>query len=184
MAKDTPKSTRKPRPPKPPLIPLRPDQTTRQEVGLVQQRLIGRVIVEWTKLEGCLADILWQFTGLSFEDGRLFTERMDPARLIILLRTLAPRKLEGDILQDFIDALAAADELRDDRNFIVHGSWGVLDPEGIPVALSLRAKSNPGEVTSEGFPHGRMRAIAKEIIKTKRAIIKIGESLPVPSRYK
>ena len=85
MPKDTSKPTRKPRPPKPPITPLRSDQTTRPEVGLVQQRLIGRVLIEWTKLEGCLADVLWQFTGLTFEDGRLFTEGMDPARLIVLL---------------------------------------------------------------------------------------------------
>lgn len=184
MAKDTSKPTRKPRPPKPPITPLRSDQTTRPEVGLVQQRLIGRVLIEWTKLEGCLADILWQLTGLTFEDGRLFTERMDPARLIVLLKTLATRKMDGPLLQDFINALAAADELRDDRNFIVHGSWGMLDPEGVPVALSLRAKSNPGEIVSEGFPHQRMRAIVREIIKTKQEIIRIGAALPVPSRYK
>ena len=92
--------------------------------------------------------------------------------------------MDGPLLQDFINALAAADELRDDCNFIVHGSWGMLDPEGVPVALSLRAKSNPGEVVSEGFPHQRMRAIVREIIKTKQEIMRIGEALPVPSRYK
>jgi hypothetical protein len=164
--------------------PLRADQTTRPEVGPVQQKLIGRVIIEWSKLEAVLMDVLWQLTGLTFEDGRLLTERMDPARLIILLRTLASRKMKEPLLQEFINALATADELRDDRNFIVHGSWGTLDPEGVPVALSLRAKSEPGEIVSEGFPHSRMRAIINAIARTKREVGKIAEKLPLPSRYK
>lgn len=96
------------------------------------------------ELEACLADVLWQFVGLKFEDGRLFTERMDASRLIVLLRTLAPRNLEGQLLQDFINALAVADELRGDRNFIVRGSCAFLDPPGVPVAASLREKSEPG----------------------------------------
>jgi len=141
-------------------------------------------VIEWSKLEACLADVLWQITGLSFEDGRLLTERMDSSRLILLLRVLAARKMEGEAMQALIDALQTADELRGDRNFIVHGNWGTLDPGGIPVALSLREKSEPGEIVSEGFPHERVRAIARAIVQTKNEIMKIAATLPAPSRYK
>ena len=107
---------------------------------------------------------------------------MDSARLITLLRTLAPRKLEGDVLQELANLLAEADELRDDRNFIAHGTWGTLYPEGVAVCLSLRAKSNPGDVTAEHFPHARMHKIVTDIIRVKLAIIKISEAV-LPNPY-
>jgi hypothetical protein len=181
MAKDTPKRTTKPRAPKPPVIPMRSDQTADHEIGLIQQRLIGRVVVEWSKLENCINDLIWRLTDLTFEDGRLLTERMDVSRSIIILRALAGRKLEGELQQELINALAAADELRDDRNFIIHAAWGTLRPENVAVAASLRAKSEPGIVVSEDFPHRRMRAIATEIVRVKRTLVKIMNALPAPS---
>ncbi len=180
MAKDIPKPTRKPRPPKPAAIPVRDDQISDYHIGLVQERLIGRVVTQWSKLEAALAELLWRFLELSFEDGRLITERMDPSRLIALLRVLAPRKLDGDNLQELSNLLAEADELRDDRNFIIHGTWGTIYPEGDAVSLSLRAKSNPGDITAEHFPHGRMRKITADIIRVKLAVMKIADVLPNP----
>ncbi len=171
MAKDTPKSTRPPRAPKLPPTPLRPDQNLRP-VGLIQLKLIGRVVVEWARLENCLNDLIMRYTGLEFETGRLFTEKMDPVRSIALLRILGPRNLEGAALQDLINALATADQLRDDRNFIVHGTWATITPEGHPTASSVRAKSPPGEIVAEHFPHVRMKTIIREITKT-RATCKI-----------
>ncbi len=123
-----------------------------------------------------MAELLWRFLGLMFEDGRLLTERMDPSRLIVLLRTLAPRRLKDRQLQNLLDSLESADRLRDDRNFIVHGSWGTIDPDGIGVALSLRAKSEPGEVMSEQFDDARLRLIADRILATKQLIMAISET--------
>lgn len=163
---------------------MRPDQFARPEVGLIQERLIGRVLVEWNKLEACMVELLWRFLGLNFEDGRLITERMDPARLIVLLRAMAPRKLQGSQLQLVIDLLEIADRMRDDRNFIVHGSWATIEPEGVAVSASLRTKSEPGEVISEHFPHSRLRSIAQQIIFTKRQLFQICETFPGPSPYK
>jgi hypothetical protein len=159
---------------------MRPDQGANPDIGLIQQRLIGRVVVEWSKLENCLNDLIWRLTGLTFEYGRLLTERMDPSRSIAILRILASKKLQGDDLQKTIDALAAADDLRDDRNFIIHGTWATLLPDGVAVAASLRAKGLPGTVTSEDFPHSRMRAIATEIVKTKHILVEILNKLPEP----
>lgn len=180
MAKNTPKPTRPPRQPKSPIIPLRSDQTT-HPIGLIQEKLIGRVIVEWSKLEGCLHELIWRFAGLSFEDGRLFTERMDSNRLIALLRVLGPRKLDGSALQTFVNVLAAVDELRDDRNFIAHGTWATLEPGSEPTASSIRTKSEPGEVVAEHFPQSRMRLIVREIIKTREAAVRIMRAVPWPS---
>jgi hypothetical protein len=180
LAKETPKSTVPPRPPKSPVIPLRDDQRMRP-IGPPEEILIGRVVWEWTRLENCMNELIMRFTGMSFEDGRLFTERMDPSRSIQLLRILGPRYLKDKRLQTLIDLLTLADQLRDDRNFIVHGVWATLDPEGVPTASSLRPKSEPDQVVAESFPHSRMQAIIREIVKTREAMGALLRSVPWPS---
>jgi hypothetical protein len=142
----------------------------------VQEKLIGRVVKEWTFVENCLHELIWVLTGLSFEDGRLFTERMDPSRSIALLRVLGPRYLKGQQLQTLVDALTRADQLRSDRNFIAHGTWSDIQPEGQPTASSIREKSEPGQVIAEHFPVERMRAIAAGIIRTRDEIAAIIQS--------
>jgi hypothetical protein len=169
------------RPPKPPVQPLRPGQSGKVGIGLLQEKLIGRVVVERSKLESSLHDLIWRMLGIEIDDGRILTARMDAVRLIGIIRALAPRKLKEPQLQTLLDVLITIDELRDDRNFIAHGTWGALLPENIPVSLSLRAKANPREVTAEDFPHERMHAIAKEIIRTKWVVVGIFNSLPQPS---
>ncbi len=160
--------------------PLRPDQQGRGDISLSQERLIGRVIVEWSKLEQCIQDLIWRFLNLTFEDGRILTERTDITRLITVARALARRKLQDPELTGLLDALTRADELRDDRNFIVHGTWCTVDPEGIAFSASLRQKSLPGEVTAEEFPHARMHRIVAEIIRVKSIIVKVYDVLPYP----
>jgi hypothetical protein len=177
VAKDIPKPRRIPRAKKLPPIPKRADQTLNY-IGPVQEKLIGRVVAQWSILENVLHHLIWRLTGLSFEDGRLFTERMDSARAILILRILAARYLEGEQLQQFIDLLAAADDLRDDRNFIAHGAWTVLQPEGHNIAASIRQKSEPGEIIGEHFPHARMRAIVAKIRETRTALFEIFDTLP------
>jgi hypothetical protein len=103
---------------------------------------------------------------------------MDPSRSIALLRVIGPRYLEGDDLRTLIDLLTSADQLRDDRNFIVHGTWMTIQPEGQISSSSIRTKSEPGEVVAEHFPHSRMRAIIAETIRTREAIVKIILSVP------
>jgi hypothetical protein len=184
LAKDNPKPTRKPRPPKAPAVPLRQDQSPRPEVGLVRQKLIGRVVIEWSKLENTLQELLWWFLEINFEDGRVITEKMDVSRLFGILRTMAPRKLKGDVLTELLNLLQIADELREDRNFIIHGAWATLEPDGVAVAASLRPKSDTGQVVQEHFPHDRMHHIVNKILKTKVGIFRIIESLTGPSPYR
>jgi hypothetical protein len=131
-----------------------------------------------SKLHACIEDLIWRLVNLKFEDGRVLTERMDISRLIPIARVLSRRYLKEPILQDVINALLRADEIREDRNFIVHGTWCTVFPEGIAYSASLRSKSEPGEATAEEFPHHRMRRIVSEIIRVKRVIVKAYDGLP------
>jgi len=157
MADDKPKR-KKFIPPKPPFKEMRPDHKPVFGVRMQQERLIGRVAIEWSRLENVLNDVIWRFLNLSFEDGRALTGRDDAA--INLLRVIAPRHLTNDDkLEALLLALDAIDSIRDDRNFVIHGAWGHVEPDGTPLAVSLRAKSKPEQVTGETFPPARMYLI-------------------------
>jgi hypothetical protein len=179
---DKPKRKGIPKPQKPPFQPLRPEQTTIGRVGMAHERFVGRVVTEWAKLEALLNDLIWTMTGLKIEDGRLLTERQDASRLIAILRGLSERYLidEGtpSPRSRFLDALDIIDQLREDRNLIIHGAWGEVD--GIPILLSLRAKPDaPANIAGETYPPSRMVKIAVDIgrcIKIMNAFLGIFES--------
>jgi hypothetical protein len=147
-------------------------------VGLVQEKLIGRVVVQWSKVEAGLNELIWRMLQLTIEDGRILTSRMDAQTKIAMLRKLGPRYLDGGPLEDLQKALKLADNVRDDRNFIVHGTWGTLLPEGEPIALSIRAKAEPGEIRSELFPYSRMRIIIRDILLVKKSLIAAVNAFP------
>ena len=65
-------------------VPLRPDQTL-QAIGATEHVFIGRVVSAWAYLENCLGELLLKCTGMSFEDGRLFTARMTGSFMAILV---------------------------------------------------------------------------------------------------
>jgi hypothetical protein len=54
----------------------------------------------------------------------------------------------------FLSIMHKIEDRQADRNFVVHGTWGTLLPENVPVALSLPPKAVPSEVMSETFPPG------------------------------
>jgi hypothetical protein len=84
LAKDTPKPTVPLRQLKLAPVPLRPDQTL-QAIGATEHVFIGRVVSAWAYLENCLGELLLKCTGMSFEDGRLFTARMTGSFMAILV---------------------------------------------------------------------------------------------------
>jgi len=177
VANSKPKRKPKPRPPKPPIKPLRQGQKTEPGIGPVTKRLVGQFIVEWSNLEAALDDMIWRILGLDEEDGRTLTKRSDAATKITVLRAIAPRHLEGEILESLLDTLDVADAMRDDRNFVAHGVWGMLQPDNVPLAMSLRPKSAPNEIVAESFPHERLRQLASDTKNAKDALVRIWEKL-------
>jgi hypothetical protein len=74
MAEDKPKR-KKFIPPKIPHKELRADQKPIYGVAMAHERLVGRVVIECSRLEAVLNDLLWKLLGVSFEDGRVITGR-------------------------------------------------------------------------------------------------------------
>jgi hypothetical protein len=139
-------------------VPLKPEQYPHFDVSVEQQRLIGLVVLNWSKLEANIDDTIWHFLNLDLDDGRVFTNRLGAEQKLTLLRSLAHTYLtEEDFNEVETRLLDFIGMYQEDRNFIVHGSWGTLMPDNVPVCASLRPKSpTPGEVISESFPEERM----------------------------
>jgi hypothetical protein len=184
MANDARSKRPKPKRPEKLLREPMPDgQTVTPGIDSVQEGLIGRAIVEWSRLENTLDDLIWTLAGLTFEDGRVLTARTDAKTKIGMLQVLAPRYLTDPSLAKVEEALVLADSLRDDRNFIMHGSWGTIVPMNEATALSLRASSLPGEITSESVSRTRMIGIIQDIGRAKQILLDVLNAHPT-SPYK
>lgn len=170
-------------PEKPPVQKLRPDQYHNPDISDEQTRRIGQVIVLWSKLEAAMEDTIWMFLNLDDEDGKVVTKRLSTDAKVQLLRGIGSRHISDKALLDkFNETMKYVDELKECRNFIAHGVWGTLMPDDIPVALSLKPKSDVGEVMSETFSQERMEGILKGIRLMLQRFVDLPEQLGKPRR--
>jgi hypothetical protein len=167
-----------PRPKKPPVLPPDPNQQVDPTISLQYERLIGRTVVAWSKLEACMEDFIWSLLGVEIEQGRVMTVRVDAVGKIRMLRELGQLELPEPMFHRLSPTLDEIDVLRDDRNFIVHGSWARTKPDMTHVAVSLRPTGlAPDQAVSETFSVARMRAIIGGIERTKWVLIELMREL-------
>lgn len=143
----------------------------RHGVSAQHERLVGRLIIEWSKLEGTMQETLWTLMDIKWEDGRVITHTMDATKKLQLLRTFSKRHLIGDQLDLLTNTFDCMEEYQEDRNVIAHGSWGTLVESGEPIVMSLRRKTQPDKIVTEGFPSWRMYQIIDGIKICRTALI-------------
>jgi hypothetical protein len=83
---------------KPTPLPAKAGQSLDGLVSLIQEKLIGRTIVSWSKLEAAIDQTIWRFLNLEMENGRKFTTPMNAERKVVFLRLLAETYLNGEQL--------------------------------------------------------------------------------------
>jgi hypothetical protein len=148
-----------PRPVKPPIQPPRTDDQLNDSVGLIHEKLIGRLVIAWSKLESTMGDFIWDLLGVEMRLGRFVTGRMDATAMIKMLRDIAPLRLSENHWHRLSPLIDQTDIVRDDRNLIVHGLWA-RTKDGTPIVISLRQKPlEADQVVSETFPYTRMRVL-------------------------
>lgn len=158
---------------KPPQEPLRPDQRIERRISDRHCELMGEFIAEWSILEANLDMSIWDAMSLTEDDGRLLTNRFDANIKVQILRVIVPRRISNEaFLTKFSKLALRIDELRDDRNFIVHATWATLMPEDVPFGSSVRQKSPVGTIASETFPKERVETMTKD---AKIAIKALGQ---------
>jgi hypothetical protein len=152
-----------PRPVKPPIRPAEPGEQLSAALGSIHERLIGRVVVAWSRLESAMGNFIWLLLDLDVAIGRILTARMDAAAMIKLLRELGEATLSESYFHEISTVLAQIDIVRDDRNLIMHGLWK-RNSRGTPMASSLRQKPpSPTQIVSETFDDNRMRGLIQTI---------------------
>lgn len=148
-----------------PIQKLRPGQVPTPRVGMAQERLIGRAVVAWARLEASLHDLIWTIQGKGLAEGREETEKHLLARLLKELRKIGSGSPEAASREIRKAVLALADDvelLSEDRNLIVHGTWGELD--GVPTVGSLRFETvDRNDVTFESFPPDRLYDFIRDV---------------------
>ncbi len=164
------------RPQKPPIRPQHPDAIAYQTVPMSHEKLVGRFVIEWAKLEATMDDVIWNFLNLPIEYGRIVTSHMDTTGKTKMLRQLSETSF-GHSYPDYAlhsyicELLDHVDIIRIDRNLIVHGTWGRHYPTKVPMSLSLKIKDKPSTVVSETFDDIRMRQLVDRVLAVKWSLI-------------
>lgn len=164
------------RPQKPLILPPDPNITAIDHtLPMSHEKLIGRFVVEWSKLEATMDDLIWKFLNIPFEYGKIVTSHMDATGKIKILRQLIETSF-GHSSNDYMmfsyfkEALDHIEIIRVDRNLIVHGTWG-RNQNRTPMSLSLRIRNTPSTIVSETFDDIRMRDLIRKIIDVKWVLI-------------
>jgi hypothetical protein len=157
--------------PSPSYPKLRPDQKLVPDVSLTHQKLVGRVVILFGKIEAAVQDAIWHILKIDEDDGRLLTAPHDFDDNLILLQALAKRHLTDERFASFLPTLKTIKKRQEDRNFVAHGTWGTLKPDNVPMALGIRKKAEPNTVTGETFPPSRMTEIANDLADAIDAIV-------------
>jgi hypothetical protein len=170
-----------PRPTKPPIKPLEEGKFIIETIGPRDERLLGRFVIAWSRVEAAAQSLVWAFLGLTPKDGKIVTSKMDVGLLLQVLRALATRNLRAEFLGDFLTYINIAEEIKDVRNLAVHGVWhfiesdDVLGPKKVPSVMSIRAKVEDGKSlgVTETFPEGRLarNTRASEVIRVTFAAL-------------
>jgi hypothetical protein len=165
------------KPKKPTPLPAKAGQPVHGEITMAQERLIGRTIVSWSKLEAAIDHTMWSFLNLDIGNGRKFTTSMNADRKIGFLRLLAETYLDGEQLSTILDTIDTIDLCRDDRNFIAHGTWFRSGPDKEHLVFSIRVKTNPDDVVAESFPGTRLRELIVKIERSRAVLSRLKKQL-------
>ena len=163
------------RPEKLPPQPIPDEFPVHNTVPMIHERLLGRLVVEWAKMEQAMDDLIWQFLDLPNEFGRILTSRMDASSKSQMIRQLSQLSF-GHSTSDYMvwsyidDLLKRLEILKEARNLAVHGTWARNHPDLTPMAFSLRIKDTPSTIVAEHFSERRMRDLIEESLRLKASL--------------
>jgi hypothetical protein len=146
-------------------------------------RAIGAVAIAWAKLENSLNDLIWTIQEKDLQTGRIETQELQITKLLSTLQNTAKSHLIGD---KFSNERRALDNIikfvhatKQERNNVIHGSWGTLGNN--PILGTLKADTpSLAFVTYEHYPEERLEEIkdyAGSAIKNVMDVIYRLESL-------
>ncbi|HEY1504298.1 MAG TPA: hypothetical protein VGF92_08360 [Stellaceae bacterium] len=117
-------------------------------------REIGRVAVEWTRVESTVESIIWAFLFVDYadtspwlreEDGRAITTHINLLLRVDVMLSLASNSFKElpTCLGDFEDAAKAIRSTYPKRNKVVHGEWTPLQGQALRSVYRARGDVKP-----------------------------------------
>jgi hypothetical protein len=151
--------------------------------------LLGRVVVQWSKLEYLLRVTLGNLSGLQPAAALMFTEGLGgTSRLVDRARAFAEMHLRGSEREAFLSWLADVTEIAKERNKLMHRLHGLmLDPATghmMPTQLDLAAKRPPVRMEARVLRPEDLRDLLDRMAATLRATKSFPEwvsTLPQPT---
>ena len=89
---------------------------------------LGEIVMRWSAVEGCLAHLLATLLNADPVALSVITDGVTNATQAQSIRTLLYAQLHNQAgIGEMLDHLTRADDLRADRNALVHGLWDTTD---------------------------------------------------------
>ena len=105
-------------------------------------KAIGKVAVNWSRLEFLLGRAIAELLGTDLKPGRIITTRLSAENLIEIFKQLAEyRDPNGKFTNDLNKLYKCLDKARQKRRLIIHGIWAA-DEEGNPKVLQYYGKAD------------------------------------------
>jgi hypothetical protein len=83
--------------------PGRPTEVSAYKTEILPEleAVIGRVIIQWSRTEQAIEELIWHFLGLPIDEGRVITSPLDTKYKISMLRGLGIQRIKGNFYKGF-----------------------------------------------------------------------------------
>lgn len=99
-------------------------------IGCELASRLGQVVMRWSAVEGCLSHLLATLVNADPVAMSVITENVTNSIQAQSIRTLLYVQLHKEVgIGEVLDHLTKADDLRADRNALVHGLWDTTSCE-------------------------------------------------------
>jgi hypothetical protein len=127
----------------------------------------AEMVMTYSAMEMTIEHIIWDITGLSYDDGKLFTQ-IDISKKVDLLQKLIERygliiHYDRKTVKEMWQGIRS---LMPVRNLAVHGIWAMFDNK-FPIVASYRLNSTLGHIDAQPFDVDRLKAMANQAQNVK-----------------
>jgi hypothetical protein len=144
---------------------------------------IADCVVAYAAMEDTAERLIWDISGLSYDDGRLLT-RSGGDKFEILRKVIEGHGLIIPLSrQSTINMWTAIKQLTTVRNLIVHGVWAMLD-NTTAISVSNKLASDHGHVEGEGFGLERLQAFVRQCLRVTAALQTVSDRVSASATKK
>lgn len=158
-----------------------PEQSASPDIPAEHITLIGHVVLEWSRLEKSLEELIWAYLGVDVDEGRIITARLDARYKMNMFRGLAEVLMQENDFSDMRRILHRMAELYSVRSLVVHGNWFVEKPGNVVAVMSLREKlpddASRDQVVTTDMPASYLRYIVGRMIEMGNVFIELRDDI-------